>query len=141
MEYNLDSLQLNLQITYLNNLILAATKHNIDTTVVNKFLNKLNNKEFENYSATEKASETSHIDYLYLKPWSKLTIIHKIIKIKEFINNLDITDDNEKEKLKDRIIEIIKDKKNKIKINYDETKGKVISIPQLTFQNGKYIIN
>lgn len=140
MEYNLDSLQLNLQISYLNNLILAASKHNIDITHINSFLNKLNNKEFENYTVTEKASETSHVDYLYLKSWSKLTIIHKIIKIKEFINNLDITDDNEKEKLKDKIIEIIKDKKNKIKINYDETKGKVISIPQLTFENGKYVI-
>jgi hypothetical protein len=141
MEYNLDSLKLNLEINYLNNLILAANKQNIDTTHVNKFLNKLNNKEYENYTATEKVSETSHVDYLYLKSWSKLTIIHKIIKIKEFINNLDISDDSEKEKLKDKIIEMIKDKKNKIKINYDETKGKVISIQQLTFENNKYIIN
>lgn len=140
MEYNLESLQLNLQISYLNNLILAASKYNIDITHVSNFLDKLTNKELENYTITEKASETSHIDYLYLKSWSKLTIIHKIIKIKEFINNLDINGENEKEELKDKLIEIIKDKKKKIKINYDEAKGKVISIQQLTFENGKYII-
>jgi len=139
-QFTLDSLKLNLQINYLNNLILAGNKLNLDTTHVSNQLNKLTNKELENYTATEKVSETSNTDYLYLKSWSKLTIIHKIIKIKEFINNLDIDNENEKEILKDKIIELIKNKKIKIKINYDETKGKVISIPQLSFVNNTYIL-
>jgi len=138
MEYNtLDLLQSNLKINYLNNLIIAANKSNIDTLNINKYLNKLSNKEIEN-TITEKISETSDVEYLYLKAWNKLTIIHKIIKIKEFINNLDINDEIEKENLKDKIIEIVK--KKKIKINYDETKGKVISIPQLSFVNNNYIL-
>jgi hypothetical protein len=141
MEYNLDSIQLNLQVEYLNNLIFSASKLDLDTSNVNKQLNKLlKNKELENNVMTEKVSETSHVDYLYLKPWNKLTIIHKIIKIKEFINNLDIADENQKDKFKDEMIELIKDKKKKCKINYDENKGKVISIPQLTFDNNRYKI-
>jgi hypothetical protein len=33
---------------------------------------------------------------------------------------------------------MLKDKKNKNKINYDEVKCKIINIPLLTFVDGKY---
>jgi hypothetical protein len=146
MEYNLESIQLNLRIKYLNNLINGCSKSDIDTSNVKKLLQSLSNQELESYSVTEKlietekVSETQHVDYLYLKPWNKLTLIHKIIKIKEFTNNLDIKDTSEKEELKDKLIDLLKSKTIKNKINYDETKGKVISISQLSFNNGKYLI-
>jgi hypothetical protein len=146
MEYNLESIKLNLKIKYFNTLIHACNKANIDTNYIQAILHDLTKSELENYSATEKNIETeienkkSTIDYLYQKPWTKLTLIHKIIKIKEFVNNLEITDNIEKEQLKDNLIELIKNKKVKTKINYDETKTKIISISNLSFENGKYLI-
>jgi hypothetical protein len=143
MEYNLESIQLNLKIKYLNNIINGCNKLNIDTSSVKKQLQNLSDQELEIYSVTENIVETEkkpeNVDYLYLKPWNKLTLIHKIIKIKEFVNNLDIKDTNEKEELKDKLIESLKNKV-KNKINYDETKGKVISISNLSFENSKYFI-
>jgi len=147
----LESIQLNLRIKYLNNVLNACIKQNINTDIINNELTKLKNQEIENNTMsvsesllnkneTEKISEIYSIDYLYLKPWTKLTLTHKIIKIKEFINNLDIKNNDEKEKLKDQMIDLIKNKKIKNKINYDETKGKLISISALTYDKDKYCI-
>lgn len=82
-------------------------------------------------------------DYLYQKPWTKLTQIHKIIKIKEFVNNkLLIDDDKEKQLLRDKLVEMVKMKEltKKESIMYDSVKGIVISIPCLEYKNGKYYI-
>lgn len=99
----------------------------------------IKNKVFDDNETN--ITETETIDYLYLKPWSKLTQIHKIIKIKEFVNNLDINNLLDKDKLKEKLIDQIKEKKIKNKINYDETKGRIISISNLSFENNKYLIN
>jgi hypothetical protein len=145
----MDNLEQNLRIKYLNNLLNACIKENIDQTLINIELEKLKNQELENYTITATSipenieknnSEVYSIDYLYLKPWNKLTQTHKIIKIKEFVNNLDIKNNNEKDKLKDQLIELLKDKKVKNKITYDELKGKLISMSALTFENEKYCI-
>jgi hypothetical protein len=164
-EYNLETMQVNLNIKYLNNLINGCSKSNINCENIKKKLNKLYNEihENQNYSITEQKikivnditekgitekgitekgiTETETIEYLYLKIWSKLTQIHKVIKIKEFVNNLDISNQTEKENLKDKLIDQIKKKKGKNKINYDETKGKILSISNLSFENNKYILN
>ena len=154
-EYNLEVMQVNLNIKYLNNLINGCSKSNINCENIKKKLNKLDNeiKDIQNYSLTEQKikiatdmsgkgiTETETIDYLYLKPWTKLTQIHKVIKIKEFVNNLDISNQTEKENLKDKLIDQIKEKKTKNKINYDETKGKILSISNLSFENNKYVLN
>ena len=156
-ETNLESIESNLQIKYLNNLISACSRYNINSDNIKKELHNLdgennitiNNNETQNVSITEKevvkdnekhVTETETIDYLYLKPWSKLTQIHKVIKIKEFVNNLGITNNIEKEKLKDGLIDQVKEKKSKNKVNYDETKGKILSISNLSFDNNKYIL-
>ena len=154
-EYNLEAMQVNLNIKYLNNLINGCSKSNINCENIKKKLNKLDNEvqDIQNYSITEQKikiatdmtdkgiTETETIDYLYLKPWSKLTQIHKVIKIKEFVNNLDISIQTEKDNLKDKLIDQIKEKKTKNKINYDETKGRILSISNLSFENNKYILN
>ena len=154
-EYNLEIMQGNLNIKYLNNLINGCHKFNINCETIKETLNKLNNDmlDIENYSITEQKNklvtemtekgitETETMDYLYLKPWTKLTQIHKVIKIKEFVNGLDISNDNEKEILKDKIIGQIKEKKAKNKINYDEMKGQILSISNLSFDKNEYVLS
>jgi len=153
-EYDLESMQVNLNIKYLNNLINGCSKSNINCENIKDELKKLDNdiQDIQNYSITEQKikiavdmtekgiTETETIDYLYLKPWSKLTQIHKVIKIKEFVNGLDISGQSDKENLKDKLIDQIKEKKTKNKINYDETKGKILSVSNLSFENNKYIL-
>jgi hypothetical protein len=149
MEYNLETIQQNLKIKYLNNLINGCNKSNINSDLIQKMLNDINEQENDNYTVTEKPTYINEtetcvvsekLDYLYLKPWSKLTLIHKIIKIKEFVNNLDISNDIEKEILKNKLIDSIKDKKIKNKVMYDENKGKIITMSLLSNENGKYSI-
>jgi hypothetical protein len=161
-EYDLEELQVNLKIKYLNNIIAGCSKTNLNYDNVKKELNNYE-QENNNFTITEQKNknkiemdeglsekkisdkepsktETETIDYLYLKPWSKLTQIHKVIKIKEFVNNLDIKNVIEKENLKDKLIDQIKEKKSKNKINYDDTKGKILSISNLSHNNDKYIL-
>ena len=128
MNYDLEFLKTNLKIKYLNNIINGCKKININYNNIKNNLEIFNNQDSINYitemqtekqieQETEKQSEkkseldinTNQIDYLYLKPWTKLTLIHKIIKVKEFVNNLEIKDEPEKDNLKDRLIELIKD--------------------------------
>jgi hypothetical protein len=77
---------------------------------------------------------------LYKKPWGKLTSIHKILKIKEFVNGLKINSEKERSDLRDELTLLIKDKTlaKKDKVNYDEEKGKIISLTNLQYKNGKY---
>ena len=138
-----------LKITYLNNLILTCNKSLINVDFLTKKINELEiNNKIEDSPISKQDSEinnnvmSENSDYLYLKSWNKLTLIHKIIKIKEFVTNLNINDINEKDILKEKLIELIKNKnliKNN-KINYDSTKGKIISISCLLHTNNKYDI-
>lgn len=141
---------------YLNNLITACNKSSINPDILTKLLKdqetifKLESEtNIQNESETVSATFTTNAnilsessEYYYLKPWNKLTLIHKIIKTKEFVNNLNITNIEEKEKIKESLVEIIRHKSiNKTnKINYDSIKGKIISISCLTLINGKYEI-
>ena len=89
-------------------------------------------------------SENKYSDeYMYRKPWTKLNIIHKIIKMKEFINNLNTTDIQIKNKLNVQLTALLKEKKltKKNDINYDMINGVIVSIPILEYINGTYIIN
>jgi hypothetical protein len=81
-------------------------------------------------------------EYIYRKPWNKLNSIHKIIKIKEFISNLESDDIDMKKKLKIKLVDMIKNKQltKKTDINYDSTNGNIISIPILQYKESKYMI-
>lgn len=81
-------------------------------------------------------------DYLYKKNWTKLSSVHKIIKIKEFVSHLLIDKKEDKEKLKNDLAILVKNRylTKKDKVKYDEVKGKVIAIPVLSYKNGKYFI-
>ena len=146
--FNIQNIQNLLEINYLSNLIKSCEKNGLNKKYLleEKLLKLSENYEIKNTIPNNTESPTTSTqytdDYLYLKPWVKLNTIHKIIKIKEYINMLLINDENEKNELKEKLINMIKTKiiTKKDSILYDSTKGKIISIPNLQFINGKYII-
>lgn len=144
MEYQIENIRDNLYLKYLNNLKNGTNKLTINIDNLTSKINELsvvntNSETKINDVLTETDLLSENIDYLFLKPWNKLNKIHKIIKIKEFVKSLDCPE-KEKENLKEELVENIKTN-NKFKITYDEKKGRIISIPNLSFSNGKYNIN
>ena len=163
MELTIDyeSLKNQIDILYINNLIKVCDKNNINKEELYKKLEELQKKNDDQISETKLAIKKSksnlnltnespvpptpvqyNDDYLYQKPWTKLTAIHKIIKIKEFVNKLLIDDETDKQNLKDVLIEMVKNKTltKKESVNYDSINSKVISVTQLKYKNGKYLI-
>jgi hypothetical protein len=153
--FSINDIEKSLEINYLSNLIKACEKSGLDKDLLEHKLSKLNEesetkqsnikKNTSNLSLNNTESPTSaqfSDDYLYLKPWTKLTAIHKIIKIKEFVNMLLIKDEKDKDELKEKLVDMVKNKiiTKKDSVLYDSTKGKIISIPNLQFINGKYVI-
>jgi hypothetical protein len=140
----------NLKINYINNLIKSCEKNNINKDLLEEKLDKLKLDEspkeikiMKSLNSTDSPSGGQFSDdYLYQKPWTKLTAIHKIIKIKEFVNNLQIKNEGEKQKIKDKLVELIKNKTltKKESVIYDFAKAKIISINALKFIEGKYEI-
>ena len=136
-----------LELKYYTSLNTCLTKNNIDIDWLNNHINKLNDlvnsdteiqtsKKNDNLILNEPTNDTN----LYKKSWSKLNAIHKIIKIKDFVNNIKIDNDSDREKLKDELVELIKTKvlTKKDKIVYDEENGKIISIKNLQYNDGVY---
>jgi hypothetical protein len=154
INFNIDTIKKLLENNYLSNLIKACEKNGLNKDILEHKLLKLMEdsetkthviKNISNVSLNNTESPTSGQytdDYLYLKPWTKLTAIHKIIKIKEYVNMLLIKDEKNKIELKEKLIDMVKNKiiTKKDSVFYDFTKGKIISIPNLQFINGEYII-
>jgi len=130
-------LQKKMDALYYQNIEAHAIKNKIK-------INLPDTKETSNEDTnTNTESEIKYSDeYIYKKPWNKLNSVHKIIKIKEFINNLESDDIDMKNKLKLTFIDMVKEKKlsKKNDINYDSNIGNIISIPILQYCNYKYII-
>jgi phosphatidate phosphatase PAH1 len=135
-----------LELKYFSGLNTCLIKNNSQITWLSEHINKLNGivnsdtetqlvKKNENIGSPKIMEEN-----LYNKSWSKLNAIHKIIKIKEFVNNIKIDNINDKEKLKDELVDLVKSKilTKKDKITYDEENGKIISIKNLQYKDGKY---
>ena len=154
---NLEVLETKFNIKYYNNILKYCKKTNHDQSYFKNQLKKL--QDFEtSLTETEVKSETkedtfddpvSEIqeveyseDYLYKKPWTKLTSVHKMIKMKEFVNKLLINDEDDKNALKKKLVMMIKTKKltKKDQVKYDSINGRVIAIPILKYKNGKYIV-
>jgi len=151
-----NSIKSNLYLLYINNLIKTCEKNNINKDILMKelekadtinkeqiILNKEKNKSSNSLTNTDSPTATKFSDdYLYQKPWNKLTAIHKIIKVKEYVNQLLIENEKDKQKIKESLIELVKNKTltKKDSVTYDSNKFKIISIPILKFENGKYII-
>lgn len=115
-------------------------------TIINKF-NAV--EQIEKLDMNEHNKDMDRISYQ--KPWVKLRDFHKIIKIKEFVANLEYPkkiSEPEKEKNRQKILEQLllglKEKKigkNKSEITYNETEMRIEDIDCLTMQNNKYYID
>ncbi len=144
MECSLETIKDKVKVKYLINLYNDCPKYSVNPVLLQNIIKTLEKETIEENILTVDANTETDVlsentDYLYMKPWTRLNQIHKIIKIKEFINNLQILN-KEKELLKNELIELIKLKSKKNKIIYDEEKGKIISISCLVYNNGKYIL-
>jgi hypothetical protein len=153
---NMETIEKSLEINYLTNLIKACEKNGLNKDLLEKKISlileesetKANIIKNSNSSLSLNSSESPSTDqyndeYLYLKLWTKLSAIHKIIKIKEYVNMLLIANDKDKDELKEKLIDMVKNKTitKKDTVLYDSIKGKIISIPNLQFLNGKYTFN
>lgn len=145
-----------LEIKYYKNILQSLDKIDVDEPWLNSHLKNLydqlpsesklsetvteKKKEINSSSETENHKQIFADDDLYKKSWQKLNSIHKILKIKEFVNNLKMDSEKEKIKLKDELVNLIKDKilTKKEKVKYDEVNGKIISLPNLQYKNGNY---
>ena len=138
----------NLNIKYYESLLYNLSQNNLNYIWLNDYYDSLvniNKTDTEKIIDTqgEKNIDISNVDsdkYLYTKSWSKLNVIHKKLKIKEFVNNLQINCDIDRIQLLDKLNELIKLKilTKKDAVNYDEINGKIISLSNLQYNNNKY---
>ena len=145
----LNKIQNNNNIFFYNNLLKISKKKKLKLDFLENKISDLD-KDISSISETELLTKNEIIkkvvysdDYLYKKPWTRISTIHKVIKVKEFVNKLQIIDQNNKEFIESKIISLIKSKilTKKDKVIYDKINGKIISIPDLSFNKGKYDIN
>ena len=146
----MDTIKDNMINIYYKNLEIQAKKNKIDINLP-KYVEVLSSKEefkkdIEPLTPTENGTETETLyseDFVYKKPWNKLNIIHKSLKIQEFVNHLTIDDPEMKKHLKNQLVLMIKNKKltKKSDVEYDYVNGKVISIPSLQYKNNNYNID
>lgn len=130
----MDIIKYNMLNLYYNNLNIYAKKYKININI--PIIDTLNSIEIQEKTITECDTEIVSEEYVYKKPWNKLNIIHKVIKMKEFANNLNINDIELKNHLKNQLIEMIKNKQltKKSEVEYDHINCKILSIPSLKFK-------
>ena len=147
----MEALQNNIKCIYYKNLETYAKKHKIDINIPDYKVMKDTTPEnditiTEQHTLTEGITETDTIyteDFVYKKPWNKMNIVHKKLKLEEFVNNLDIDDLEMKKHLKSQFVSMLKNKKltKKNEVEYDAINGKIISIPSLKYKNNNYNID
>lgn len=157
---NLDFINQKLEVKYYKSVKLFLEKNNCEYPWLNNHVDNLiaklsddkiandkisetlteKKKDIETSSETETHKQIFADEDLYKKPWQKLNSIHKILKIKEFVNNLKIDSEKDRVILKDELVLLVKTKvlTKKEKVKYDESNGKIISLPNLEYKDGKY---
>jgi hypothetical protein len=145
VKLDFDSIKNNLNILYINNLIKTCEKNDIDKEVLNDALEKLiiPIEEIKKVPSSSNLSPSeTNTEYLFQKQWNKLNLVHKKIKIKEFVNALEVKDESQKQIIRDKLIALLDNKTltKKDSVLYDVAKAKIISIPMLQFKDGKYDI-
>jgi hypothetical protein len=132
------------EVCLINHLEKLCDELSNENKITETITEKKKEKELVNSSSeTEKTENHKQIfadDDLYKKPWPKLNSIHKILKVKEFVNNLKMDSEKDRIKLKDELVCLIKEKilTKKEKVKYDDVNGKIISLPNLQYKNNKY---
>ena len=142
-------LTLNMDNLYHKYIEIQAKKNKIKVTIPTNIISSNYEDILDTDSPQNSITHTPTIneikyseEYMYRKTWNKLNSIHKIIKIKEFVSNLQSDDNEMKNNLKDKLVTMIKDRKltKKTDINYDSINGIILSIPILQYHNNKYNI-
>jgi hypothetical protein len=125
--------------SYYNNLV--KNLKNDEKIYINNLLKNLDNS-INNINSILTETEKTEDDYLYKKPWNRLNMVHKIIKIKEFINSMNISLEN-KNTLIQKMTFMIKSKKlQKVsEVEYNQELMKIISINCLSQDNQNVKIN
>lgn len=145
----MEALQNNVKCIYYKNLETYAKKHKIEIDLPEyKKMKDISPIEDNTNTEinTEQNTETEGLyseDFVYKKPWNKMNIIHKKLKMEEFVNTLSIDDVDIKKHLKTQLVTMLKNKQltKKNEVEYDATNGRIISIPALKFKNNKYNID
>jgi len=139
---DIDIIVKKLNQNYYKSLIKNLSQNNISYDwLCNHYDNLIDNNIYKQNNITDDKKINKQIDEnMYKKPWTKLNTIHKNLKMKEFVNNLNILNESDKNKLKDELLELIKNKilSKKENVKYDEENGKIISLVKLEYNNGKY---
>lgn len=112
---------------YYNNI----KEHTIDTKLKKK-INKINSNITETLTEETATSTTNtNVESYYSKSWNKLLSVHKSIKLKEYIYNLNISNNKKKELLKLLKKQLKNKTLNNKNIEYDINKGKIVYIKKL----------
>jgi hypothetical protein len=127
LNHHLENLQNIYQNKFNDNVSITATENQDNSVAIGTSNNTTLGKIFNN-------------EDFYKKPWSKLNPIHKVLKIKEFVNGLKFDSEKDRAILKDQLIELVHSKvlNKKDKVNYDDVNGKIISLPNLQCDNGNF---
>ena len=108
--------------------------------IINYFLLKNKKQEKKDYDIEDhKIIFENDIEKLaYMRPWNKLHEINKIIKMREFVDNLEISNSLDKKETKIILENLIKERKlNSSKIvDYDYNNIKILSIKGVICNNG-----
>ena len=147
----MEALQHNIECMYYKNLESYAKKHKIEINLPDyKMIKDISpvttiteNNDINDINITETETIYSEDSYIYKKQWNKLNIIHKKIKMEEFVNNLTIDDLEIKKHLKNQLVLMLKNKKltKKNEVEYDSINGRIMSIPSLKYKNNNYNID
>jgi hypothetical protein len=132
----MEQLKVTINNLYLKNLEVYAKKNKLDIKLpkIDTTYSDNNITITDNFTESNDNNDDNYSDdYIYKKPWNKLNIIHKKIKLIEFVNNMDIEDDQIKKHLKNQLVDLLKNKKltKKSEVDYDSTNGHINSIPSL----------
>tara|TARA_B110000879_G_C11027102_1_gene453331 strand:- start:599 stop:1015 length:417 start_codon:yes stop_codon:yes gene_type:complete len=113
-----------------------------EMSILEKSLKETNNSVDEEkiLELETKISETEE-SYFY-KPWNKISTVHKIIKLKEYVRELEL-ENSHKLKLINFLKNALKLKKisKNDQVLYNITNAQIISIPKLNISNNNFSIN
>jgi uncharacterized protein (UPF0248 family) len=126
---------------------LSTQQEKIETLIKElKEQSSFQNVSSETISENETQKDTLEAinEFIFNKTWNKLAPVHRILKIKEYVNkSLSISDDKVRKELIEELTLAVKTKRlsRKDQVNYDDVKAMVISIPLLKHKNGKFYLD
>jgi uncharacterized protein (UPF0248 family) len=154
MEHYVSNLQKDIEHKYLLSLRkrtyhdgLSTQQEKIETLIKElKEQSSFQNVSSETISENETQKDTLEAinEFIFNKTWNKLAPVHRILKIKEYVNkSLSISDDKVRKELIEELTLAVKTKRlsRKDQVNYDDVKAMVISIPLLKHKNGKFYLD